>query len=152
MKSQLSRIFFVTIFLSLPLFAAMDRRMNSEEVRTYIVQCPNIEEIKAAEIDIRDMIQIREPRQRTDINGFPYTEPGEYQTRDYVGNFGTNNEWTWAMYSIQAFSVDEAWQIAHQKLSSLSVMRGPFSGQLFYSYCSYEDPVLFDSVVAFTKK
>lgn len=138
MRKKISRIFFATI-LSFPLFASVD-------------QCPNIEEIKAMQIDARDMIEVREPRQYTDINGFPYLEPGEWQTKTYISNFGSDNEWEWSIYSIKAFSNGQALEIARQKLSSLKITRGPFSGQLFYSYCSYEDPVLFDSIVAFTKK
>ena len=139
MKSIILNVVLVAIFLSGHLVAMMKK-------------CPSLDEIKAINITPADMIQVQGQHLNIDINGFPHLDPGQWETREFLSSFDTEFAWKLSIHSINAFSSTEALQKAKAKLSRVNEIKGPYLGQLFYSYCVYENKDLLESVIAYTRR
>jgi hypothetical protein len=130
-------------------------RLQAMEQPQVPTQCPNIEAIKSLQITALDMIQTTAPQKWTDPNGHRRLDPGIWETRVFVGDFKTNQQWTFNIRSIQVWSAEEAAQEARNTLLALSLKRGPY--KLGYSWlydwnCSYEAPGSKSALATMIKK
>lgn len=88
--------------------------------------CPSAASLQTLRIQLSDLIEVKPSRTECcTANGFPYHVNGTWSTRNFIGQYGTNHQWSISLYEFDANTAEDALKKANQILASLNFAYGP---------------------------